>query len=435
MEWDDLFVCYCSRSTYQQIIMKARIMTTVFFVFIFLFVDYYLFQAVSTATASLTPAWKQGLRYAFWIPTILAIVALGWWMFGDPYRYSAQFRTWVMTGLVTLYFSKIFGVLVLFIDDITRGVKWVSGLFNKSTTIGGSGVIPRSEFLSKAALLATTVPLGAMAYGVISGAHDYRVRRKTVVLPNLPKAFDGIKVAQLSDIHSGSFFNKVAVKGGVDMVLKEKPDVILFTGDLVNNEASEVTEYIDVFSKLKAPMGVFSITGNHDYGDYHRWSSLKEKQQNFRDLMEAHRIMGFDLLMNENRILKQGGDELAILGIENWGGRGFAKYGKLEQAYAGAEHVPVKLLLSHDPSHWDLQVRQLYPDIDLMLAGHTHGFQFGIEIGGYQWSPSQYAYKQWAGLYQEGSQYLYVNRGFGYLGYPGRIGMPPEITILELKRA
>lgn len=411
-------------------------MTTIFFVFLFLVIDYYVYQAILVATGSLSPSWKQGLRMAFWIPTVVAFAALAWWMFGDPYRHSPAARTWIMTGLFALYFSKIFGVAILFVDDLTRGIKWVAGLFSNPATDSAAGeIIPRSAFLAKAALITTTIPFGAMAYGIISGAHDYRIRRKSIVLPNIPKEFDGIRIAQLSDIHTGSFFNRTAVRGGVDMLLGEKPDVIFFTGDLVNNEASEVKEYIDVFNKLKAPLGVYSITGNHDYGDYYRWPNQSAKQQNFKDLMEAHRIMGFDLLMNEHRVLNVNGEELAVIGIENWGGRGFTKYGKLDLAYAGVEHVPVKLLLSHDPSHWDAQVRQLYPDIDVTFSGHTHGFQFGVEVGGYQWSPSQYAYKQWAGLYQEGSQYLYVNRGFGYLGYPGRIGMPPEITILELKRA
>lgn len=413
-------------------------MTTIVFAFLFIVIDYYVFQAVLVATKSLTPHWQQGLRWAFWMPTALALLALAWWMFGDPYRYSASTRSWVMTGLVALFMSKIFAVVVLFIDDLARGAKWVFSLFDRSGTspsTGGGEVIPRSEFLAKTALLAASVPLGTMAYGVISGAHDYRIRRKSILLPNLPKAFDGVRIAQVSDIHSGSFFNKTAVKGGVQMLLSEKPDLIFFTGDLVNNEAIEVKDYIDVFDKLRAPLGVFSVMGNHDYGDYHRWSSQSAKRQNVKDLMEAHKIMGFDLLMNENRLLKVNGENVAILGVENWGGRGFAKYGKLEQAYQGIEQAPVKLLLSHDPSHWDGQVRPLYPDIDVMFAGHTHGFQFGVEIAGFQWSPSQYAYKQWAGLYQEGSQYLYVNRGFGYLGYPGRIGMPPEITIIELKRA
>jgi uncharacterized protein len=225
------------------------------------------------------------------------------------------------------------------------------------------------------------------------------------------------------------------VKGGVEMMLKEKPDLIFFTGDLVNNESAEVKEYINIFDKLKAPLGVYSVTGNHDYGDYHHWASLDAKRNNFRNLIEAHQLMKFDLLMNEHRLIESGGEKLAIIGNEKWGGGRFSKYGKLEEAYRGTEEAAVKLLLSHDPSHWDAQVRPYYSDIDITFSGHTHGFQFGVEIGKIKWSPSQYVYKQWAGLYQNGPQYLYVNRGFGYLGYPGRIGMPPELTIMELKRS
>jgi len=221
----------------------------------------------------------------------------------------------------------------------------------------------------------------------------------------------------------------------VEEFLKEKPDVIFFTGDLVNNEASEVKDYLNIFDKLKAPLGTYSITGNHDYGDYKSWASQRDKQENFKNLVQAHKQMGFDILMNEHRYLEQNGEKIAIIGIENWGGGGFAKYGKLDQAYAGIEDATVKLLLSHDPSHWNAQVRKSYTDIDMTFAGHTHGFQFGVEIGDFKWSPSQYAYKQWAGLYQEDNQYLYVNRGFGYIGYPGRIGIPPELTVIELKRA
>jgi predicted MPP superfamily phosphohydrolase len=274
-----------------------------------------------------------------------------------------------------------------------------------------------------------------MAYGILSGAHDYRVRKVTVKLPNLPKSFDGITIGHVSDIHSGSFFNKTAVKGGVEMLLKEKPDLIFFTGDLVNNESAEVKDYINIFNKFRAPLGVYSVTGNHDYGDYMSWTSAEAKRQNFKNLMEAHRLMDFHLLMDDHHMLELNGEKLAILGNQNWGGGRFAKYGKLDLAHRGTDEAPVKLLLSHDPSHWDAQVRPSFPDVDIMFSGHTHGFQFGIEVGKFRWSPSQYAYKQWAGLYQEGSQYLYVNRGFGYLGYPGRIGMPPELTIMQLKRA
>lgn len=409
-------------------------MTLFVFVLLLLTIDYYFFQGVLAASKNWTPLWKGIIRYGFWIPTVLSIMALLWWTFDDPYRYSANFRNWIITGIVATYFSKIVGILFLFVDDLQRGIRWAMSLFQKSSPANSAGeVITRSEFLSKTALIAASVPLGAFAYGIISGAHDYRIRKVAIKLPNLPKAFDGIKIAQLSDIHSGSFWNKTAVKGGVEMVLNEKPDAIFFTGDLVNNESSEVKEYMDVFNKLRAPLGVFSITGNHDYGDYKSWASKEAKQQNFNDLITAHKELGFDLLLNDKRFLEIGGEKLAILGIENWGTR-FSKHGQLDKAYLGTEEVPVKLLLSHDPTHWDAQVRPTYKDIDVMFAGHTHGAQFGVNIGDFTWTPVQHVYKQWGGLYQVDNQYLYVNRGFGYLGYPGRVGMPPEITIFELKR-
>ncbi len=400
-----------------------------------LLIDIYFYQAVLAVTKSWSPLWRQVGRIGFWIPTGLSFAALIWWQVADPYTISANVRNWIITGVFATYFSKLIGIIFLLMDDIQRLVRWVAQLFQRKSEALPGEPITRSQFLTQAAVIASAVPFGAMVYGIVSGAHDYRVRKVTVKLPNLPKSFDGLRIAQLSDIHSGSFFNKSAVKGGVEMVLNEKPDLIFFTGDLVNNESVEVKDYINVFDKLKAPLGVFSVTGNHDYGDYKSWTTKEAKQQNFKDLIEAHRLLGFDLLMNEHRFIEQGGEKLAILGIENWGGGGFAKYGKLDKSYADTNDAAVKLLLSHDPSHWDAQVRPTYKDIDIAFAGHTHGFQFGVELGDFKWSPSQYAYKQWAGLYTEGNQHLYVNRGFGYLGYPGRIGMPPEITIMELKRA
>jgi uncharacterized protein len=404
---------------------------------ILLAIDFYVYQAVAVISKDWTSIMKPIVRYGYWFPTIVVLLSIGYYVVGDPYSMSHQARTYLLTGIFAVYVSKLFAVLVLFVDDIQRGVRWVASLFSKGETTDASAgpAITRSEFLSKAALVAAAVPLGAMTYGIVSGAHDYRVRRKTVYLPNLPKAFDGIRIGQVSDIHSGSFFNKTAVKGGVEMMLKEKPDVLFFTGDLVNNEATEVRDYIDIFSKFRAPLGVYSVTGNHDYGDYKSWSSKYAKTQNLKDLVKAHKELGFDILMNENRFIEVDGEKIAVIGIENWGGRGFSKYGRLDMAYKGTEEAPVKLLLSHDPSHWDLEVRPYYKDIDMAFAGHTHGFQFGIEVGNVKWSPSQYVYKQWAGLYQEGKQYLYVNRGFGFLGFPGRIGMPPELTIIELKRS
>ena len=405
------------------------------FILFFLLIDWYFFQGILVVSKNWTAGWKSGVRIGFWVPTVLCILAICWWSFGDPYRVSANARNFIVTGIVATYFSKIIGLLVLFVDDLQRVVRWAVSFFYKGSNESLPGAaIPRSEFLSKVALATTAVPFTAFVYGIVSGAHDYRVKRLTIKLPNLPKSFDGIRIGQISDIHSGSFWNKTAVKGGVEMLLNEKPDVIMFTGDLVNNESTEVKDYIPIFEKLRAPMGVFSITGNHDYGDYKKWETPEAKQRNFNDLVQAHKVLGFDLLLNENRFLQQGGDKLAILGVENWGVR-FSKHGDLDRAYKGTEDAAVKLLLSHDPTHWDAQVRPKYKDIDLMLAGHTHGFQFGIKIGGMEWSPVQYVYKQWGGLYREDNQYIYVNRGFGYLGYPGRVGMPPELTVIELKRA
>ncbi len=409
-------------------------MTLFIFLAVFLLIDAYVFQAVLNVSKDWSPLWKQVVRYGFWFPTLVSVSGLLWWTFSDPYKGTDYLRIYILAGSAILYFSKLFAVLFLFVDDLQRGVRWVVKYFSKRPGNLPGEAITRSDFLSKAALVASAVPLGLSVYGVISGAHDYRVKRVTLKLPNLPKSFDGIRIGQLSDIHSGSFWNKTAVKGGVGMLMHEKPDLIFFTGDLVNNETTEVKDYIPIFEKIKAPLGVFSITGNHDYGDYHPWQSKEAKRKNFADLIEAHKLLGYDLLMNEHRMIEQSGDKLAILGIENWGAGRFSKYGKLDQAYSGTDEAVTKILLSHDPTSWDAIVRPNHKDIDLTLSGHTHGFQFGVEIANIKWSPCQYVYKQWAGLYQEGEQYLYVNRGFGYLGYPGRIGMPPELTIIELKR-
>ncbi|HOA39768.1 MAG TPA: metallophosphoesterase, partial [Flavihumibacter sp.] len=233
--------------------------------------------------------------------------------------------------------------------------------------------------------------------------------------------------------HSGSFTDTAAVQKGVQKILDLKPDLILFTGDLVNDRAVEMDNYKSIFSQLKAPMGVFSTLGNHDYGDYIDWDSAAAKKANLEALKKVHGDIGWRLLMNEHVVLERGGEQIALLGIENWGAKGnFPKYGKMSEAYPGTEKYPFKMLMSHDPSHWDAEVREKYPDVDLMLSGHTHGMQFGVELPWFKWSPVQYMYRQWAGLYEEGKQKLYVNRGFGFIGYPGRVGILPEITLLEL---
>jgi predicted MPP superfamily phosphohydrolase len=242
---------------------------------------------------------------------------------------------------------------------------------------------------------------------------------------------------QISDIHCGSFTNKKAVLKGVEMILKEQPDIILFTGDLVNDLATEMKDYMDVFGLLKAPMGVYSTLGNHDYGDYIAETAWPvegvSKVQNLENVKKLHAELGWHLLMNEHVVLEKNGGQIALIGVENWSAKArFPKHGRMDLAYPGAEKYPFKILMSHDPSHWDAMIRPQYSDIDLTLSGHTHGMQFGIEIPGFKWSPVQYVYKEWAGLYEEGKQKLYVNRGYGFIGYPGRVGVMPEITVITL---
>ena len=288
----------------------------------------------------------------------------------------------------------------------------------------------------KAGTLVAAIPLASLTYGIASGAYDYRVIRQKLVLPNLPRSFEGLTLAQISDIHSGSFYNRKAVLGGVEQLLAQKPDMIFFTGDMVNNLASEMRDYQDIFAKLKAPLGVFSVLGNHDYGDYHFGKEPSAaKTKNLIDVKLTHKNMGWDLLLNENRKVKINGEEIAILGIENWGAGRFVRHGRLDLAVKDTEDSPIKLLLSHDPSHWRAQVIKEYPQIDAMFSGHTHGMQFGVRMEELQWSPVQYIYPEWAGLYREQNQQLYVNVGYGFLGYPGRVGIQPEITIFELSRA
>ena len=413
--------------------MQGNIMVFVVCLVLIL-IDAYVYQAVSFFSKE-RPL-KIHLRGVYWLFTLITLSVMLIFAFGTPEKYGPTVRSLMIVYVFANYASKLVAVLFVLLDDIIRIGKRIIQVFKRKEqkTIPGES-ISRSEFLMRTALIGASVPLVTMGYGVVSGAHDYRVRHQKIILPNLPSSFNGLRIGQISDIHSGSFFNKTAVQGGVEMLVNEKPDIMFFTGDLVNNEASEVKDYISMFGKITAPLGVYSVLGNHDYGDYMEWKSTSAKQKNVQALIEAHKIMGWDILLNEHRIIEQGGEQLAIIGNENWGAGRFAKYGDITKAHQGTDEASVKLLLSHDPSHWDAQIRPYFPDIDVMFAGHTHGFQFGVEVGGFQWSPSQYAYKQWAGLYTEGNQHLYVNRGFGYLGYPGRIGMPPELTIVELVNA
>ncbi|RZL48620.1 MAG: metallophosphoesterase [Pedobacter sp.] len=402
--------------------------------------DFYCYKAILAVFKNWKPNTKKWFKISYWAYTLLLIIGV----FCSIYFKTVLFLSLKSIILVAFFLTvvcKFFMLPFLLIDDLRRLVIKVTRLKKKKPTSADKEVIAgetisRSSFLVKAGLVAAAVPLSSLSWGIISGAYDYQVRRVKLVLPNLPKAFDGITMAQISDIHSGSFYNKTAVKGGVEMLLAEKPDFVFFTGDLVNNLTNEVRDYQDIFSKVKAPLGVYSTLGNHDYGDYYFGKEITPaRTKNLQDMVTTHKNMGWDLLMNENRRLKVDGEEIGILGIENWGMGRFPKYGKMEQAHQNTQDLPVKLLLSHDPSHWRGEVLEKYKDVDAMFSGHTHGMQFGVRLKEFQWSPVQYLYKEWAGLYREQQQQLYVNVGYGFLGYPGRVGVLPEITIFTLARA
>jgi predicted MPP superfamily phosphohydrolase len=402
---------------------------------IMLLLDFYVFQAVRVVSQNASPKWKSIITISYWTLSVLVITFLLVMQFVSFESFPKSIRNYLFFTVIGLLFAKLLVAVFLLIDDVRRLVQWCSGkLFFRDTegeNLSGDG-ISRSVFLSWIGLGVGGGLFATLVYG-FSNKYNYHIKRVQLSYDNLPKSFKGLKIVQFSDVHSGSFTNKKAVEKGVEKILNENADLILFTGDLVNDRATEMKDYMDMFSRLKAPMGVFSTLGNHDYGDYIHWASDEAKMQNLENVKHIHGELGWRLLMNEHVALEKNGEQIALIGIENWSAKArFPKHGKMNEAYPGAEKYPFKILMSHDPSHWDAEVRPKYPEIDLTLSGHTHGMQFGIDIPGFKWSPVQYVYKQWAGLYEEGKQKLYVNRGYGFIGYPGRVGILPEITVIEL---
>jgi predicted MPP superfamily phosphohydrolase len=411
---------------------------TLYFILIpllLLALDYYILRGINTAFKFTLKKWFLGL-YWFWSVFLIAVLLLGVYS-----KMSVGARGAFLFLFFITFIFKLFYALFIAVDDLRRFVIYFSRKNKKPATAIATEPatfksIPRSEFLMKAGILAGAVPLYLIKHNMSKGLYDYQVKNVTLYLPNLPKVFDGMRIGQISDIHSGSFHSVHDMRGGVDMLLNQKADVIFFTGDLVNGQTSEVNRVVDVFKKVRAPLGVYSILGNHDYGDYGKWPTPADKDKNFADMLQAHKTLGWDLLIDEHRRLKVGGEELGILGIGNWGEMSrFPKYGKMEKAVLNTDDLPVKLLLSHDPSHWRAEVIPKYPQIDVMFSGHTHGMQFGVRTDDFQWSPIEYVYQEWAGLYREKHQQIYVNVGYGFLAYPGRIGILPEITIFTLKAA
>ncbi len=398
------------------------------FICFYILVDIYAFQAVKTLT-------KHHWIHISYI--ILSLIVLGnfIYQFSQP-NPSGGFgggRGYAMGFVLAFIVSKMLLTMIMFGEDIVRLVVAIS---NKIFSSKASFDMPsRRVFLSQIALGIAAIPFASLLYGMYKGKYNYKVLNYTLYFEDLPSAFDGYRITQISDIHSGSFDNKEKIAYAVDLVNEQKGDTILFTGDLVNNKATEMDPWMDTFSKLSAKDGVFSVLGNHDYGDYVQWESDQARLNNVADLKKVHSKMGWDLLLNEHRFLERNGERIALVGVENWGAGGFKKMGDLDLAGKGLSPQEFKVLMSHDPSYWQEKIKTDGNNYHLTLSGHTHGMQFGIEIPGwFKWSPVQYRYENWAGIYEEFGRYINVNRGFGYLAYPGRVGIWPEISVIELRK-
>ena len=410
-----------------------KVLVTILFIAIVFAIDLYVFQGFKVVVKKWVPTHSGLAHVLYWaIPVFLlafVLVRVVWFPESSKNNYSI----FINSFLIALFLAKFIWLFFILTDDLIRLVRFTSDQFIKPVTAKN---ISRSEFIVTAGFLAASSLFGSLIYGIASGAHNYTVKKRKLPIKGLPKPFVGLRLVQISDIHSGSFWSKNSVQEGVNMINDLKPDLFFFTGDLVNNSADEFNWFKEMFSEINARLGSYSVLGNHDYGDYVRWPNKDgvTKSENLMRLKKHHQDLGWNLLVNDHDVINIDGEELAILGVENWSAhRRFPKYGDLGKAIKGVESVKNKLLLSHDPSHWRAEILKQNPSIKATFSGHTHGMQFGIDSKYYKWSPVKYQYPEWVDMYTENDQHLYVNRGFGYLGYPGRFGFLPEITLFELE--
>ena len=413
-----------------------RLLAFLLVILLLIAMDFYVFQGFKFFIKRWVPSQQSLMNYLYWLVPLGLILLLFVMGFAGKTMNNSLVSRFIFSLVIMFYLAKMAWFIFIAVDDIVRLGRFLKG----ASDIPNEAMmakINRSTFIVSAGALVAGSLMGGLIYGIVRGAHHYQVLKRTLKIPALPSAFEGLKIVQISDIHSGSFWSKDSVARGIELIKDQGADIIFFTGDLVNNEAKEFEEYKSLFSKIQAPMGVYSILGNHDYGDYVSWPNKEglSKEENLNKLKAHQKEIGWKLLANEHHLLEKEGARMAVIGVENWGDRGFSQYGDLDKAYNGSEEADVKMLLSHDPSHWRAQVLEKYKDIVATFSGHTHGMQFGVDSKYFKWSPVQYRYKEWADLYEEAGQYLYVNRGFGYLGYPGRLGFRPEITVFELESA
>lgn len=401
----------------------------VLFIAFYLLIDFYAYQAFKTTFKN---KWLHAL---YWLLTLIVLSNFVYQLV--TFNRSVGLTTTVNNAIgffLSLFVPKLLIVLFLFGEDIIRVPQ---AMYRWATEGAGSGsYLPsRRKFVSQLALGLAAVPFVSLLYGMYQGKYNYKVLKYALEFDDLPDAFDGFQITQISDIHSGSFDNKKKIEYGIDLINEQDSDLILFTGDMVNNRADEMAPWLESFKKLKAKGGMYSVLGNHDYGDYIDWESEQAKSDNLEKLKSIQNEIGFDLLRNEHRFIERNGERIALVGVENWGAGGFKKAGDLQAASKDVSLADFKILMSHDPSHWEQEVKQDEKHFHLTLSGHTHGMQFGIEIPGWiKWSPVKWRYKHWAGIYQEAGRFINVNRGFGFLAYPGRVGIWPEITVITLKK-
>ena len=424
-------------------------MNPLFILGIYLLTDFYAYPAFRKVLGK-----KMWVKWTYWGINGLVILALIGMIiaFMNGVRVRSTMSSWFFTLFLTWWIPKIILSAVMIIEDVVRAGRWLFRVIDKQMTkptpslsspsvaapIASKKTISRSKFLSQSAIVLAGIPFAFMMNGILRGRYQFTLHKHKVPIVGLPASFEGFTITHISDIHVGSFDDKEAVQRGIDLIKAQQSDLVCFSGDLVNNNISELEGFEDLFSQITAPAGVYSVLGNHDYGRYDNTLTKEGRRHHMERMVRAHEGLGWRLLRNEHDILVKGDDRMAIVGVENWG-KGFGEYGDLDKASMGTDEADVRILLSHDPSHWDEVVRPHALNFDLTMSGHTHGMQFGLEIPSLKikWSPISWRYKQWAGLYQDDkkAQSIYVNRGFGHLGFMGRSGILPEVTVLELVRA
>ncbi len=417
--------------------MSIRILIVAVVLFL---IDLYVFQGVKLLIQGRAISTQRIVFWIYWAISALCIFTIFFAQWSDWHTWPKALRVYSFAMIFIIYLTKIFITIFMLLDDVIRVFRYVFGWIaikvSSSPEVSESFRVSRLNFLVKTGFVVSAIPFFSLIYGMLKGAYNYKIHRVDLSFKNLPNAFEGMKVVQISDLHTGSFNTTEHLARAVELIMNEKPDVIFFTGDLVNDLHTEALPFREIFQSLTAPYGVFSILGNHDYGDYYSFSSVESKTENLDKLKAFHGEVGWKLLLNEHTYIEKDGSKIGLIGVENYSGKkNFSRYGSMLKATTNYEIQDVNILLSHDPSHWNTEITNKYQYVDLTLSGHTHGMQFGVEIPGFKWSPVQYMYKQWADLYEQEHQKLYVNRGLGFLGYPGRVGILPEISVFNLIKA